>query len=1076
MSSLLDRIEASDSVKQLLGRLAEGGALSAEGLWGSSAPILAAAVHRALNRPILYVTAHIDDADQAQDDLELVLNRPCEVIPAWESLPPADLGADEIAGERARICCELAEGRSDNPPVLAAPIQALIHPVPAPQVLVKDSISLKVGQEYDIEALVRWLADHGFERLDQVEQGGDFAVRGGIVDVYGGGYDSPVRIEFFGQQVESIRRFDPATQRSQADLKQFNLAPLTTVADLGPQQTCNLLQYLPPETILILHEPVEIAELARSFLTRVPDPVGLYPFEAIHSQAGRFTQLHIARFGAAAVQQRFRFRFEAPPRFEHEPADVIDQIRQLADRYQLLLFCETAGQRQRFEQFLAEHDAGKLPIMFELGLLHRGFLWPDENLAVLTHHEIFHRYEQPRRLRKAAPATPTESFAEIEPGDYVVHVQHGIGKFEGLKLMRRGDGKAEFLTIRFANKALVHVPASDIHLVQKYLGGFRGHPPLSRLGSSTWNRTKQRVSQAVTSLAEELLEIQARREAMPGIEYPADTQWQRQFEDSFIYDETEDQLLALRDIKQDMGKHRPMDRLLCGDVGYGKTELAVRAAFKAVEAGYQVAVLVPTTVLAEQHYRTFTQRLADFPFKVEVINRFRTMGEQARILSETAGGRIDILIGTHRLLSEDVRFANLGLVVIDEEQRFGVEHKERLKRLRATVDVLTMTATPIPRTLHMSLVGLREISTLATPPLDRRAIHTEVQYYDPQLIRQAILRELNRDGQVYFLHNRVQNIEAVTRHIQQLVPEARIRFGHGQMKGRQLEDVMFDFVRRKFDVLVCTTIIESGLDIPTVNTIIINDADRFGLAELHQLRGRVGRYKYRAYAYLLIPRDRPITPNAARRLRAIEEYSELGAGFRIAMRDLEIRGAGNILGPQQSGHIAAVGYEMYCQLLSNAVRRLKHQVQAAPVRTHIELNVSGYVPRSYIASDRQRMEVYRRLAHAACQADLEQLADDLRDIFGPIPPQTRTLMDLTELRILAGRWKIASMILQNSDVVFTLTDPPHAKDLFADVPGTVRFAEPRVVHLRMPKRYLEPPTLLAVLRKILDNTYRNQGR
>jgi len=563
------------------------------------------------------------------------------------------------------------------------------------------------------------------------------------------------------------------------------------------------------------------------------------------------------------------------------------------------------------------------------------------------------------------------------------------------------------------------------------------------------------------------LRVQALRESQEGTAFPADTEWQREFEGSFIYTETEDQIVAAREIKTDMSRPRPMDRLLCGDVGYGKTELAMRAAFKCVEYGKQVAVLVPTTVLAEQHYQTFRERMADYPFIVECLSRFRSPAEQKDILQRTRKGQVDILIGTHRLLSRDVAFGDLGLVIIDEEQRFGVEHKERLKQMRATVDVLTMTATPIPRTLHMSMLGLRDISSLATPPMDRRSIVTQVRMWDRQLIREAILRELNRDGQVYFVHNLVYDIQSVAGRVRQIVPEARVVVGHGQMHEHDLEEVMTRFVRHQADVLVCTTIIESGIDIPNVNTIFIDIADRFGLADLHQLRGRVGRYKHRAYCYLLLDPRRTITPSAAKRLKAIEEYSELGAGFRIAMRDLEIRGAGNLLGPEQSGHIAAVGYEMYCQLLDRAVRRMRGQLVEEFQPVHLELDVAAHIPRAYIPSERQRMEVYRRLVRCRTVEELAQLQNDLVDAFGRYPREVQTLLDLAEVRVLAQPWRIQSIIKKPPDLIFTVRHMGLMNVLFEGASGSVRMPDHQTLHWRLPPRYLEPPTMLTILLRLL---------
>src|SRR3954468_19804133 len=643
-------------------------------------------------------------------------------------------------------------------------------------------------------------------------------------------------------------------------------------------------------------------------------------------------------------------------------------------------------------------------------------------LALLGHHELFHRYEQRRRVKKVIASRPVDSFLDLKAGDYVVHVAHGIAKFTGIQTIAKDGKSEEYLTLRFADNASLHVPAARINLIQKYIGGFHGHPQLSRLGSGVWEKQKAKVSEAVMDMAAELIEVQAARAAEVGTPYPPDTEWQREFEAEFPYEPTNDQVTAAEDIKADMQKPRPMDRLLCGDVGYGKTEMAMRAAFKAVEYGKQVAVLVPTTVLAEQHYRSFRERMANYPFVIESISRFRTTKEQKEIVARLATGEIDILIGTHRLISKDVKFADLGLVVIDEEQRFGVTHKERLKQMRRTVDVLTMSATPIPRTLHMSMLGLRDISSLTTAPQDRRSVVTEVMAFDRNRVKLALLRELQREGQVYFVHNRVANILEMADEIQQLVPDARIITGHGQMGEGELEEVMLKFVRHEADILVCTTIIESGLDIPNVNTILINNADRFGLSELHQLRGRVGRYKHRAYCYLLLPADRPVTPIAAKRLKAIEEYSHLGAGFKIAMRDLELRGAGNILGPEQSGHIAAVGYEMYCQLLEEATHQIKNEPKPTRPEAHVDIGLSAFIPKQYIPTDRQRMDAYRRISRCTTLEMVAELVNDLKDAYGEPPRIFSLLVALTELRLLSGIFGVESIIKQEPDVILKLRD------------------------------------------------------
>jgi transcription-repair coupling factor (superfamily II helicase) len=1061
-----------DVVDRLMGLLNGTGTVTLEGLWGSSAPFLAGHIISKMPRHALYITAHIDQADRIQEDLETFSGRVVEVLPGWESSKPELMVGDEIAAERLEVLTRLTKAvMENNPTIVVAPIQAMMFPTPTREVLQSNSLTIEAGLTIGIETLAKWLVDRGYNRLDQVEQPGDFSVRGDIVDIYPSGVGYPIRCDFFDDQIESIRRFDPGSQRSLETLKNFTINALPEFLDM--QSACNFLDHLPADTVIFWHEPVEISEVARTFLLRLPDPLGMYPFESIFTRAKNFPQISLMRFLAEFTQNRVHVDITALPKFETQVHQALDQLITLSHELsKIYIFCENAAQRDRLAELLGAKDAAWMNrISLVDGLLGTGFIWKDEGFACLGDQELFHRYEYRHRLRKRSTIRTVDNFLELEHGDYVVHVNHGIGRFQGLQTKRGITGRTEeYLAIQYADNAIVHVPVGQMDLVQKYVGGFKGHPPLSKLGSKAWQTAKQRVVEAVSEMAEEMLEVQAQREAMGGIAFPADNDWQKQMEESFIYQETEDQLLTIRDIKLDMMKPRAMDRLLCGDVGYGKTEIAIRAAFKAVAAGYQVAVLVPTTILAEQHYRTFKERLAEFPFTVDYLNRFRTNSEQAVTISKAMDGKIDILIGTHRILSDDVQFSNLGLVIVDEEQRFGVVHKEKLKKMRATVDILTLTATPIPRTLHMSLIGLRDISTLTTPPLDRRSIQTEIRKFDLQLIRNGILRELNRDGQVFFVHNYVHDIESLAAQLRQAVPEARFIVGHGQMKARELESVMMKFLNRQADVLVSTTIVESGVDIPTANTMFINNADHFGLAELHQLRGRVGRYKYRAYAYLLIPEKRPITPIAERRLRAVEEYSELGAGFRIAMRDLEIRGAGNILGAEQSGHIAAVGYELYCDLLASAVRRLKKDEPQAIRKANIDLALSGFVPARYIASDRQRLEIYRRLAQSQSVSEINQLDKDICDIFGvKMPPEVVLMLDLARLRLLAGRWGIKSIVYREDELVFSLTDAMISQEIFSRIRIKPRFFEPTEVHLPLPPRYAETKTLIRMLYKMLEH-------
>jgi transcription-repair coupling factor (superfamily II helicase) len=611
------------------------------------------------------------------------------------------------------------------------------------------------------------------------------------------------------------------------------------------------------------------------------------------------------------------------------------------------------------------------------------------------------------------------------------------------------------------------VPATRIALIQKYVGGKKARPRLATIGGRTWVRQKQAAEKAVTDLAADMLELHAARAARPGIAFPADTEWQREFDAAFPYDETPDQLAALTSIKEDMQRPRPMDRLLCGDVGYGKTEVAIRAAFKAVDSGYQVAVLVPTTILAEQHLATFQGRMAEFPFQIAALSRFSTKGEQQKVVESLAEGGVDIVIGTHRLASPDVAFHNLGLVIIDEEQRFGVEVKDRLKRLRQTVDVLTMTATPIPRTLHLSLVGARDISNLETPPEERFAVETKVSRFDEDMIRHALLRELARQGQAYFVHNRIEDIQLLAARLKKMVPEARISIGHGQMPEHQLEQVMLDFIAHRSDVLLATTIVESGLDIPNANTIFIDEADRYGLADLHQLRGRVGRYKHRAFCYLLLDPRRHVAPNAARRLRAIEEFSQMGAGFAIAMRDLEIRGAGNILGTEQSGHIAAVGYEMYCELLEDAVRRLKREPLRGRVDVDIVLPVEAHLPRSYVGDMRAKLDLYRRLGRASSQGDADELTAEMIDRFGPLPAPALMMVELTRLRCDAALWGLEVIQMEDSYLVLRYRDRTRIEQLARHSGGRLRVVDEASAYLPLGAAARRPDEVLSAAKTLL---------
>jgi len=1089
----IGRLVAAPQVKALAATLSSHRAAAVSGLWGGSVAVVLAGILRQLKCPILLVCGHLDETEDLADDIELFTGARPDILPALEFAGSLGRVSEEQVSNRLRLLARFAQekGRWTESGVLVAPIQAVMQSMPSRQQLDQLILPLRAGQNLEAEKLIVWLSEHGYNRLDQVEVPGDFAVRGGIIDVYlpgiyqgaGEQLGLTVRVDFFDDQIESIRRFDLDSLGSGDKLESVSVIDIKGQLPSTGEST-SIFSYLPEDAVVALWAPLEIAEQSKSYLDRLPDIKGIYPLSAVLKLAGQFTRLELSQFDQQAMMlekdsPHLKLPVGSLQRFETEAKKAIVELAEVAQTHDITVFCENAGEKQRFTE-LADGEIPGLSAKLDiaLGYLHRGFVWDfgggTRPAALLGHHELFHRYEQRRRVSKVIASRPVDSFLDLKEGDYVVHVAHGIAKFTGMHTMSKDGKNEEFLTLRFADNAVLHVPAARINLIQKYIGGFHGHPQLSRLGSGAWEKQKAKVSEAVMDMAAELLDVQAARAAQEGVAYPPDTEWQKEFEAEFPYEPTDDQITGADEIKQDMQRPRPMDRLLCGDVGYGKTELAMRAAFKAVEFGKQVAILVPTTVLAEQHERSFRERMVNYPFHIESISRFKSSKEQKEAVRKTAAGEVDILIGTHRLLSNDVKFSDLGLVVIDEEQRFGVTHKERLKQMRRTVDVLTMSATPIPRTLHMSMLGLRDISSLTTAPQDRRSIVTEVIAYDKQRIQQAIVRELNREGQVYFVHNRVYNIAEVADEILKLVPSARIIIGHGQMGEGELEEVMLKFIHHEADILVCTTIIESGLDIANANTIFINNADRFGLSELHQLRGRVGRYKNRAYCYLLLPADRPVTPVAAKRLKAIEEYSHLGAGFKIAMRDLEIRGAGNILGPEQSGHIATVGYEMYCQLLEEATRQLKNEPKPAKPEAHVDIGVSALVPKQWIAADRQRMDVYRRLSRCSSMEMLHLLEQDLKDAFGEPPRPAVILLALTELRLLAGIFGIESIIRKDPDVILTVRDASRAQAGLTGAPGRLTVVDEKTIYLRLPASFLEPDTLLIILRNLLKAAWERQ--
>jgi len=1070
--------------------IAAGDALSVVGSAGSSAGLVAEALALETGGPVLLLVAHLDDADETVTELA-DRGVACARLPALETLPGETRAAHDLVAERLRLFRRLAAGEFSGACVLVAPVHAAMQPAPKPGALDRVSRPVAPGDRLDPADLGRWLAEAGYERVETIEEPGEYAVRGGIVDVFAPGSvedgEGAVRLDFFGDELESLHEIDLETMGSGRRLGSAMLVSARAESMIDAGDAAPMASWLPEGFTLALAEPTEIIEQARGYYERATSAgVLLGPPKAIKSLRDRASRtVELTRMTPAPDAAKVELPVEPLPEFPMSAGEALKELAESADR--AVVLCQNDGELQRTGELIAEHGLADRASA-ERGYLHRGFLWRDGggSVAVCPNHELLGRFHARRRGTRMRSGRAMDAFIDLRVGDFVVHADHGVAKFLGLTVLparsvaaqraAKASGREveeEFLTLEFSGGSKLHVPARQIDTVQKYIGGSKGAPPLSKLGGKRWKRQKEQVAEATRDLAAEMLRVQAARAAMPGVRYPDDTPWQREFEAEFPYEETEDQLSAIASIKQDMGAGKPMDRLVCGDVGFGKTELAIRAAFKAAEYGKQVAVLVPTTVLAEQHHRTFRERFAGYPFTVESLSRYKSAGEQREVLKRVAKGQVDVLVGTHRILSKDVDFADLGLVVVDEEQRFGVEHKQRLLELRTQVDVLTLSATPIPRTLHMSLLGLRDISSLTTAPADRRAIVTEVIPYNEQRVKRALERELSREGQVFYVHNRVRSIHRVADEVQKMAPGAEVVVGHGQMPAGELEKVMLKFIRREADILVSTTIIESGVDIPTANTMIIEDADRFGLADLHQLRGRVGRHKHRAYCYLLLPKERSATPDATRRLRAIEEYSMLGAGFKIAMRDLEIRGAGNLLGAEQSGHIAAVGYEMYCRLLEESVRDLKNEPPATAPNISIEIGVAGLIPRAYIPSQTRRMEAYRRLALAPTHEAIDAAERDLTAAYGDPPAAARTMLELARLRVSLARFGVRAVAVHDADVIFQTAKAKELAETLRPAPGTVRVVTHGVtgdeapVYFRPPSSYLEPVSLLRVLRKRL---------
>ena len=1250
LTSLAAKLLEQPGLRDVIAMLERGHSTTVDGAWGSSAPLTVSALTQQAPSTIVVVLPRERELDEFAADVtsfgvttfgrggssSVGHDRPF-ILPSWPSLPSELSITDPILGSRLRV---LRAFESDAPPrVVVTTISALLQPVPSRAERAVASRVLKVGDELDLEELTRWLTSRGFERVTAIEVPGEFTIHGGIVDVFPPDSSDPIRLELFGDEIESIRLFDVETQRKVRDLEEATVTILSgTVEGRGltvdgqkgqsdgassltinrQPSTINfssehILDSVPPGAWIVLFELDEIVREGKQYLDRLADRKGLFSVESTLERCSQRGWMNLAPIVAGGYETTCHLRVESIERFGGPKTEAFKELERVVQQDErVLIVCHNEAARQRMSELLQEvyapepspqatplpsggressgdldeatvtirsgtvegrglmvdgqkrqsdevssltinrqpstlnsanassatdklsprdavagrdqmaaggsplkkflrkkaADESERPAMVEgstqaeepedlrpplgdgngegreeglrpktfadrvtlcVGHVSRGFRLVTERIVVLSDNELFHRTELQRAPRKSRlESRAIDTFLDLSPGDLVVHLSHGIARFRGMEVQTKGELVEEMLSLEFADNLKMQVPVSLIHLVQKYVGGTKGTVELSKYGGTSWANKKKRVTEAVGDMAADMLKLQAERDLKPGLACPPDSHWVEEFDAAFPYTETGDQLRAIVETKEDQQRSRPMDRLICGDVGYGKTEVAMRAAFKAVDAGRQVAILVPTTVLCEQHYRSFSERMAEFPVNIASLNRFRSPSETREVLKGLAEGTIDMVIGTHRLVSKDVKFKDLGLLVIDEEQRFGVEVKELLKHMRLEVDVLTLSATPIPRTLHMSLVGVRDISNLETPPHDRLAVETRICRWDGELIRSSIVRELNRNGQTFFVHNRVYNIRTIADKIRSLVPEATVDIVHGQMGEDDMEAAMLAFVEGRTDVLVATTIIESGLDIPNANTIFIHQADKYGLADLHQLRGRVGRYKHRAYCYLVLEEGRSLTPQASRRLKAIQEYSELGAGFKIAMRDLEIRGAGNILGTEQSGHIAAVGYELYCQLLENAVRAIKRE----PLREHHHVEVSlaleAFLPSGYIPDGRPKIEMYRKLSSVSSLELLAELKAEFRDRFGPLPAPAERMFEVRELQLLAWRWQIDHIRIHEGDIVFGYRNPRLIARLAKYSYTTLRVVDDREACLILPPKLKGTKGLLRLLKETLQ--------
>ncbi len=1093
---LVDAVRSTAGYRELLARIRAGDARTRVGevVGSSSAVLLAALLEDQPHRLVVCIAPDPDGAGRVEADLERLLGEGiARAFPQREALPHEEGEPHlEIGGLRVEAVEALFSGQAR---VLTTTLRALQEKGPLPRRLGELRMELRPGEVIEFHSLIEELEARGFDRVPLVEGVGQFAVRGGIVDVFSFGSPDPVRIEFWGDEITSLRAFDILDQRSIRELELAQLLPIDFLKS-GSEETAqsrSLLDLLPADALFVTPSAIdweggpgaiwqraqEIVEDLRQHRgsTHAAEDLFLTPGET-RALLDRFPRLEmsaepVGRPGAPDLGAA------PPPGIERDMDRLAAVLREGAAKSRTtLVLCDNDGQLERLEELLGGTRALPSGTILAVGSLAAGFRLPsaDPDLLCLTDHEIFRRSRRLRRGRRFRGAVALESLSQLTPGDYVVHLDHGIGRFKGLERVDVGDESIESLAIEYAGGETLRVPVYRLDLLERWVGGEEtAEPPnVHKIGGKRWKQTRKKTEEAIQRMATELLDLYARRDVSRGFAFAPDSRWQKEMESSFLYEDTPDQRKAAEAVKRDMEDERPMDRLVCGDVGYGKTEVAIRAAFKAVQDHKQVAVLAPTTILVEQHRHTFEERLADFPVEIGALSRFRRPSEQKRLLERLAEGKLDIVVGTHRILSKDVVFKDLGLLIVDEEQRFGVKHKERLKQLRESVDILTLTATPIPRTLQLSMSGLRNLSLIRTPPRDRMPILTYVLPWSDRILGEAIARELDRGGQIYVLHNRIETIYTVAGRIGELAPEARVTVAHGQMSARELDGHMHAFVDGDADILVSTSIIENGLDVPNANTLIVDRADRFGLAQLYQIRGRVGRSDRRAYCYLVVPDE--TSEDADRRLRVLEHHTELGSGYSVALKDLELRGAGNLLGSDQSGFAHAVGIDTYMRLLERTVRRLKEgdgEPADEDARPEVSLAGSAFLPDDFVPDQSQKLHLYRRLSRMTTREEVEELRREIRDRFGPLPPECERLLDGEEIRILGARLGMERVLVRDRQarITFRSGRAPRLNALerpFADrqISVEVRRMEPLSLALR--QEGVEPmtPTLIQALSRL----------